>query len=126
MAADRPRCFKPIETCPSLHHPRRMPLGQRQVRRGVLCSSCCRRVRELAEYGVDHSRCKAVPGLLGQLHTLIDCGAGGNTIKMQQLKGAETQSNQYFDIEFCIWMLEMNSQLMIEAYLPAKHAKHKG
>ncbi len=49
---------------------------------------------EFAQDGVDHAGGEAVAGLLGQLHALVDCGAGGDAVQMEKLEGAQAEGDR--------------------------------
>ena len=65
-------------------------------------------------------------GLLGQLHALVDGGAGGDAVQMQDLKGAEAQGDEDFGIEPGVGAREQRVHLVVETDLPAEHAQDQG
>ena len=64
-------------------------------------------------------------GLLGQLHALVDSGASGDAVHVQNLKGAQAQGDPNLRVEFGVGAFEQDLELMIEANLPSEHAQHQ-
>jgi len=65
-------------------------------------------------------------GLLGEFHALIDGGAGGNAIHVENLKCAKAQGNADLCIKLGVRALEQGLKLMVELDLPAEYAEHHG
>jgi hypothetical protein len=92
----------------------------------LIWKACGRRFGESAENGIDHAGGKLLAGLLGQFHTLIDGGASGDAVHVQNLECAQAEQDQNFGIEFGVGVREQSADLVIETNLPAENAEHKG
>ena len=64
-------------------------------------------------------------GLLGQLHALVDRGAGGDAVHAQQLKCAHAQGDQNLRVKLGVGPGEQLVKLMVEENLPAQHTQHQ-
>ena len=64
-------------------------------------------------------------GLLGQLHALVDGGAGGDAVHVEQLECAQAQGDENFGVEFGVGAGEQGVKLVVELNLPAQHAQHQ-
>ena len=66
-----------------------------------------------------------MPGLLGQLHALIDRGARRNAIQMQQLKCPIRSAIRISASSFAFGRLAAADNLLVQQNLPAQHAQHQ-
>jgi len=63
--------------------------------------------------------------LLGQPHALVDGGAGGDAVHVENLEGPHAQRDANFGVELCVGPGEKCARRMVELNLPAQYAENQ-
>jgi hypothetical protein len=102
-----------------------MGLGESQAGGGVLREFNDGQGSQFAEDDVDHAGSKAVTGLLGEFHAIVDGRVRRDAIEVKDLECAEPESDENFRFKAGVGMLEQGLDLVVEANLPAEGAENK-